>query len=103
MFLVNLSLCEITCDRYIFPFIISHLSMIRSNPNTDSVITTNDAIPTVTTKEALHPTVLKGHIPVPQPLKQQPNFDAITILTLMVMSSPHILEMFYSSHCVACR
>lgn len=43
-----------------------------------------------------------GHIPVPQTLKQQPSFHAITVLTLMVITSPFVPAMLHSSPCVAC-
>ena len=63
----------------------------------------NDATPTVTAKKGSASCHLVRTHTCPQPLKQQPTFHSITVLTLMVMSSPFVPSMLYSSPCVACR
>lgn len=63
----------------------------------------NDATPTVTAKKGSASCHLVRTHTCPQPLKQQPTFHSITVLTLMVMSSPFVPGMLYSSPCVACR
>ncbi len=85
-----------------FPLLPFH---IRLSPiqTLNQPLKSNDATPTVRTKKAPHSAILLGHIPAPQPLKQQLTFHSITVLTLMVMSSPFVPSMLYFSPCVACR
>lgn len=87
----------ITTTLPLLPFHI-WISPIQTQP-----LKSNDATPTVTTEKAQHPSILLGHIPALQPLKQRPTFHSITVLTLMVMSSLFVQSMLYSSPCVACR